>query len=122
MAVFTLSNDSLVLENDEKEDFPNLNEDYREFFLEQFTYPAVNIGHLGVRHDLQSMGIGDTVVRYVWTTFSEYDITGCQFITVDSLNNARTNKFYSRLGFQNQTNKDHMALTRRMFLELFTHL
>ena len=48
-------------------------------------------------------------------------MSGCQFITVDSLNNPRTNKFYLRNGFINQTNNDIPDLTRRMYqlIQLF---
>lgn len=43
---------------------------------------------------------------------------GCQFITVDSLNNSRTNKFYSSHNFSNLSNSDFSCDTRRMYLLL----
>lgn len=48
----------------------------------------------------------------------DYNISGCQFITVDSLNNPRTNKFYLKYGFINQTNTDINKTTRRMYFPL----
>jgi len=48
--------------------------------------------------------------------------TGVQFITVDSLNNPKTNKFYMNNGFLYQTNEDIMAETRRMFLSLIEYI
>lgn len=53
---------------------------------------------------------------FVEATFSSYQAAGCQFITVDSLNNPRTNKFYMSNGFQLQTNSDAHLPTRRMYL------
>ena len=83
-----------------------IDDEYAETFERQTSFPAVNIGHLGVRADYQSKGIGRQIIDFVLYTFSHYDISGCQFITVDSLNNPRTNKFYLNNGFVNQTNSD----------------
>lgn len=120
LGVFTLSNDSIMLEEDDAEDFPNLSNEYRSIFPLQPSFPAVNIGHLGVRSDLQSAGIGSIIIRYVAHTFTKFNVAGCQFITVDSLNNPRTNGFYSRLGFEYQSLHDQYHSTRRMYLDIFT--
>lgn len=109
-----------MLEEDDTEDFPNLSTEYRSIFPLQPSFPAVNIGHLGVRSDLQSAGIGSIIIRYVAHTFTKFNVAGCQFITVDSLNNPRTNRFYSRLGFEYQSLHDHYHTTRRMYLDIFT--
>lgn len=119
VGVFTLAADALMLETDDKEDFPNMNEEYRDIFPLQTSFPAINIGHLGVKSGLQSKRIGEQIVRFVVATFSQFNGAGCQFITVDSLNNPRTNKFYSRLGFYNQSNNDSTKPTRRMYLDIF---
>lgn len=124
VAIFTLSNDSVVIDNiEDKEDFVQeskveINDEYIPTFEKQTSFPAINIGHLGVRTDLQCKGIGEQILDFVLYTFSNFDISGCQFITVDSLNNSRTNKFYARNGFVNQTNSDNCNSTRRMYLPI----
>lgn len=67
---------------------------------------------------MQSKGIGEQILDFVLYTFSNYNISGCQFITVDSLNNSRTNKFYAKNGFLNQTDSDKHSSTRRMYLPI----
>ncbi len=122
VAVFTLANDAVVLGNsNDRTDFieqssGKVAEEYVPIFQKQTSFPAVNIGHLAVRKDMQSRGIGRKVLDFVLATFISYDVSGCQFITVDSLNNSRTNKFYQSNGFINQTNMDAYEPTRRMFL------
>lgn len=125
VAVFTLANDAVVIgdSGDDLEDFIEtsairINEEYQPVFKQQTSYPAINIGHLGIRADLQSKGIGTKVLDFVLATFISYEIAGCQFITVDSLNNERTNKFYMKNGFSNQTNNDMTHETRRMYLPI----
>ena len=124
VAIFTLSNDSVVIDNvEDRDDFVEMSKsridnEYIPTFEKQTSFPAINIGHLGVRTDMQSKGIGEQIVDFVLYTFSYYNISGCQFITVDSLNNKRTNKFYTRNGFINQTNSDSYNSTRRMYLPI----
>lgn len=124
VAIFTLANDAVVLDNsDDKDDFIqqsscNIKEEYISIFQLQTSYPAINIGHLGVRKDMQSKGIGEHILFFILKTFISYNMSGCQFITVDSLNNNRTNTFYARNGFLFQTNTDKNSSTRRMYLTI----
>ena len=126
IAIFTLSNDAMIIDNsDDKEEFiqqssSRVNDEYIPIFRSQTSFPAINIGHLGVRKDMQSKGVGEQILDFVTNTFISYDITGCQFITVDSLNSEdkRANKFYSRYGFLYQTDTDIALPTRRMYLTL----
>ena len=124
VAVFTLANDAVVIHSDEdKSDLietsaSKIGNEYYPIFQKQTSFPAINIGHLGVRRDLQSKGIGQQIIDFVLQTFISYNITGCQFITVDSLNNPRTNKFYCRNGFEYQTLNDSNKDTRRMYLTI----
>lgn len=123
IAIFTLANDSVVIDNIDRDDFLsesscNISEEYISTFERQTSFPAINIGHLGVRKDLQSRGIGEQIIDFVVFTFANFKISGCQFITVDSLNNARTNGFYMRNHFSIQTNNDALSATRRMYLPL----
>lgn len=124
ISLFTLAHDAVILSSEEeKEDFisessRSISEEYIDTFEKQSAFPAINIGHLAVRKELQSEGIGTFVINFVTNTFVDYKISGCQFITVDSINNPRTNKFYVKNGFINQTNNDTCKPTRRMYLPL----
>ncbi|WP_455623795.1 GNAT family N-acetyltransferase [Parabacteroides sp.] len=124
IALFTLANDSIVLDSSyEKNDFlidvsDYINEEYQFIFGKQSSFPAINIGHLAVRSDYQCKHIGKDILDFVTATFSDYKIAGCQFITVDSLNNPRTNKFYMTNGFCLQTDNDSTLPTRRMYLPI----
>lgn len=121
--LFTLANDVLALEYEDKIDFPNLNAEYTDIFLRQPSYPAVNIGHLAVRKDLQSQNIGRIIAQFVQMTFANLKISGCQFVTVDALNNSRAINFYQyKLGFEFQTVSDLGKHTRRMYMPIFTVL
>lgn len=128
LALFTLSNDALIIESeDDLSDFVEsetceVNQEYQEIFGKQSSFPAINIGHLAVRTEKQRMGIGQFVVEYLIATFLHYGMAGCQYITVDSLNNPDTNKFYCRNGFNYQTNCDMNCQTRRMYLSLLKYL
>ncbi len=121
IAAFTLMNDALMIgDRDERQDFFD---DLRletescivDFFKQQSSYPAINIGHLGTSVEYQSKSIGMAVIEFVATTFYNYRQAGCQFITVDALNNCRTIRFYQRNGFSFQTNRDMYSATRRMY-------
>lgn len=118
---FTLANDVLALEYEDQIDFPDLADEYCDIFRKQPTYPAINIGHLAVRKDLQSKGIGKLIVEFVQMTFATARIAGCQFVTVDALNNLRAISFYQdRLGFEFQTLSDLGKHTRRMYFSLIS--
>lgn len=121
VAAFTLMNDAMMISSQtEKEDFIDdlqfeTDTNLVEFFNRQSSYPAINIGHLGTAVKYQRNGIGMAVVEFVAGTFSLYRQAGCQFITVDALNNSRSIKFYCTNGFSFQTNKDSCSETRRMY-------
>ncbi len=121
VAVFTLMNDALMISSQiEKEDFIDdlkleVDADIVNFFGRQSSYPAINIGHLGSAVEYQSRGIGMVIIEFVAETFSNYHQAGCQFITVDALNNPESIKFYSSNGFNYQTNRDMHSPTRRMY-------
>lgn len=88
------------------------------YIWKQSSFPAINIGHLAVLKEKQGKNIGKNIIDFIISTFIDYNISGCQFITVDSLNNPRTNKFYLKYGFINQTNTDINKTTRRMYFPL----
>ena len=124
LAVFTLANDSIgLLSQDDKKDLQeevcdDVAEDYSEIWNQQNSFPAINICHLGVSMQFHSLGIGSILIKLILKTFAEYNASGCQFVTVDSLNNPRTNNFYQKNGFSNLSNSDSTALTRRMYIQL----
>lgn len=128
VAVFTLANDAIIIsENEDKHDvfeglFPPLEMNEGDsFFYSQQVYPAINIGHLGVKVGWQRQGIGHFVLSYIIDTFIRYDIAGCQFITVDALNNPETNGFYLNNNFEYQTNSDFCNQARRMYFPLYQY-
>lgn len=121
IAAFTLMNDALMISSHvEKDDFI---EDLRfetegdivDFFKRQTSYPAINIGHIGISTKCQSRGLGAAILDLVVVTFKEYKQAGCQFLTVDALNNPRTIGFYRKNMFSFQTNRDMYSSTRRMY-------
>lgn len=123
IGAFTLANDLLALEEDDKIDFPSMNPEYNWIFKRQRSYPAINIGHLAVKTEYQSKGLGKIIVDFVAATFANQPLAGCQFVTVDALKNPRTLDFYQlKLGFEFLTFRDADSShhTRRMYLDIFT--
>lgn len=120
-AIFTLMNDALMITGPiEKKDFiDDLQWETADvdvdFLSRQTSYPAINIGHLGVSTNWQGSNLGSIVLTYVASTFSSYKNAGCQFLTVDAINNGRTTKFYAKNDFSFQTLKDSAKSTRRMY-------
>jgi len=114
-------NDALMIlgESDKKDFIDDLrletDNDTVDFFERQTSYPAINIGHIDVRTAHQNKGIGMAIISVVARTFSSYRQAGCQFLTVDALNNERTIKFYISNKFSYQTNRDFCSSTRRMY-------
>jgi len=124
LAIFTLANDSIgLLSQEDKKDLQeevcdHVAEDYNEIWNQQTSFPAINICHLGVSNQFQSLGIGTIIIRIILKIFTKYDASGCQFVTVDSLNNSQTNSFYLKNGFSNLSNSDIKDSTRRMYIQL----
>lgn len=121
VAAFTLMNDALMIGSQtEMEDFIDdlrldTDNDIVDFFNRQTSYPAINIGHLGTLEEYQHRGIGTSIIDLVADTFSKNRQSGCQFITVDALNNVNAIRFYLKNHFNFQTNRDMTCLTRRMY-------
>lgn len=121
MGAFTLSNDIIQLPDDEINAICIYIPEYAEIFMKQASYPAINIGHLAIRQNLQRKGIGRAIMEFVRMTFYNNRMSGCQFLTVDALNidGHRTPDFYERIGFELLSEKDIGHSTRRMYLPLF---
>ena len=67
---------------------------------------------------MQGQEIGTFIINFIMDTFLNYKVARCQFITVDSLNNPKTNLFYEKNGFIYQTVLDMSSSTRRMYIPL----
>lgn len=121
IGVFTLMNDALMIaSSDEKQDFLDdlqyeVHESDVDFFSQQTSYPALNIGHLGISTKWQGNEIGSIIIKYIVNTYANYKSSGCQFLTVDALNNSSTMRFYMRNGFNCQTTSDIASTTRRLY-------
>lgn len=121
VAAFTLMNDALMISDQSDTEYfiddlkLEVDADIVDFFNRQTSYPAINIRHLGTSVNYQSKGIGTAIIDLVADTLAGYRQAGCQFITVDALNNSRSIKFYHTNGFCPQTNKDICSATRRLY-------
>ena len=121
IAAFTLMNDAVMITGStEKEDFIDdlsyiSTPEKINFFIRQTSFPAINIGHLGISSEYQGRGIGTAIIDFVAQTFATYRQAGCQFITVDAINNPAVTNFYCTNGFYFQTNRDFYSSTRRMY-------
>lgn len=123
LCLFTLANDVITLDEEDVDELNSyISDEYRVIFEQQTSFPAVNIGHLATRVDYQGLGIGSFVIKYIMAMMLEHKTTGVQFLTVDSLNNPKTNKFYMQNGFLHQTHEDSTFETRRMFCSLIEYI
>lgn len=122
IGMFALSNDVISLEEDDVEEIKGKIDDEYKFMLDrQASFPAVNISHLAVSTDYQGKGIGRIIVSYIIAMVKRLRFSGVQFLTVDSMNNPRTNKFYLDLDFSNRSFDDMGEETRRMFLSIMDY-
>jgi Predicted P-loop ATPase fused to an acetyltransferase len=105
VAYYSLANDLLRLED---------NKEIRKWFegvknivghpswtllLNQKEFPAAKIGRLAVHKDWQRLGVGSFILNFLTESFLTRNKTGCQFLTVDALNNTNTTDFYQKNGF-----------------------
>jgi len=81
-------------------------------------YPAVKIGRLAVDKNFQHYGFGTEILNLIIISFLTNNKTGCQFITVDALNNKETIKFYENNGFSFVTLNDYNKQSRQMYKNL----
>jgi GNAT superfamily N-acetyltransferase len=119
IAYFSLANDILHISNmeDFREDVQNAKIDvkYEELFFDQRNYPAVKLGRLAVDKKFQSQGVGNYILDSIKYSFMKDNKAGCQFITIDALNNPRVTNFYEREGFCFLTLYDVNKPSRVMF-------
>jgi GNAT superfamily N-acetyltransferase len=130
VAYYSLANDLLTIRDvedfrDEIDNHVNIELAYWEQFYNQVNYPAVKIGRLAVDKAFQGKGIGKFILYSLGRSFSTNNKTGCQFITVDAINDhqtQRTIKFYESNGFKLLTLSDLQNDSRAMYKPLINGL
>jgi GNAT superfamily N-acetyltransferase len=130
IAYYSLANDLLKISD--RQDFADEMEgcrdkiefDFWERFLNQKMYPAAKIGRLAVDKDFQDQGIGTFLIKSLVQSFIRKNKTGCQFITVDAINDntQRTIKFYENNGFKYLTMNDVNRESRQMYKSLLEYI
>lgn len=126
IAYFSLAHDALIIDGTDVDFREHLAEctkeesdAFREEYCKQNSFPAIKIEHLAVDKDFQSQEIGKCILDYIIGEILENDNGyGCQYLTVDALNNSDTNKFYMKYGFQYLGLNDSHEETRRMYYSL----
>lgn len=130
IAYYSLANDLLSVSD--RQDFEDemvdskskIDFDFWEKFLNQKMYPAAKIGRLAVDIAFQSQGIGKLLIQSLVRSFIKKNKTGCQFITVDAINDntQRTIKFYENNGFKLLTMNDVNKESRQMYKSLLEYI
>ena len=80
-------------------------------------FPAAKIGRFAVDVEFQRCGYGMEILNNIVVSFLT-NKTGCQFITVDALNNPDTLNFYKKNGFSFVTLSDYNKASRQMYRNL----
>lgn len=130
IAYYSLANDLLSISDrqdfaDEMSDSKNkIDFDFWERFLNQKMYPAAKIGRLAVDKTFQNQGIGTMLIQSLVQSFIKKNKTGCQFITVDAINDntQRTIRFYEDNGFKLLTMNDVNKESRQMYKSLLEYI
>lgn len=113
----TLQNDAIVI--DEDIDFHDVCKkyDYRAF-------PAVKIGRLAIRFDLQGKSLGKMFLTMLKEMFTTNNRTGCRFVTVDARrdkkNDVDVRGFYSKCGFSELACRGKTSTYVPMYFDLAT--
>jgi len=126
IAYYSLQNDLLNIDPHVDKDFDQeiseiiADKDY-SFLLELkdiSTYPAAKIGRFAVDMEFQRSGYGTLILHLIIMSFLTNNKTGCQFVTVDALNNMETIRFYEKNGFSFVTLSDCNKPSRQMYKNL----
>ena len=126
IAYYSLLNDLLNIDSHTDKDFEHeISESIKDndysFLLEMKAvsmYPAVKIGRFAVDAEYQRLGYGKEILNSIIVSFLTNNKTGCQFITVDALNNPDTLNFYEKNGFALVTLTDYNKPSRQMYKNL----
>ena len=126
IAYYSLLNDLLNIDPHTDKEFEQEiseiieNKDY-SFLLEMKAvsmFPAAKIGRFAVDMEFQRLGYGREILNSIVISFLTNNKTGCQFITVDALNNINTLNFYKKNGFAFVTLSDYNKASRQMYKNL----
>lgn len=111
VAIFSLSNDSVDLTEDDFDDMrigaagtelPMIENSFRERFEQKCTYPSLEITYLAVSKKSQKLKIGSALIDFITDLARKQRVAGCIFLTVNALH---TNS-YSAVAFYE---KNHFA-------------
>ena len=103
VAYFSLLNDKVSLDLDEKSFWNRLNRRISNKKRRK-TYPSVKIGRLAVASQYAGQGIGRDILNFIKHAFTNGNRTGCRFLTVDAY--AKATDFYVKNEFEFFTKKD----------------
>ncbi|GHV66225.1 hypothetical protein FACS1894199_09210 [Bacteroidia bacterium] len=119
IAYYSLQNDLLRMnphmDKDFEQELDDIIFDY-SFLLEMkeiVMFPASKIGRFAVDKEFQRRGYGTEILKAIATGFRNNNKAGCQFITVDALNNVNTLNFYEKNGFSFVTLTDYNKPSRQ---------
>ena len=127
IAYYSLQNDLLRIDPHIDKDFDKeisniiSNKDY-SFLLKMkdiSAHPSAKIGRFAVDMEFQRCEYGTQILRLIIGDFLTNNKTGCQFLTVDAINNADTLCFYEKNGFSYVTLLDCNKDSRQMYKNLF---
>ncbi len=118
LAYFTLANDKInvtdFVSNSQFNKFRKANFNKEKYLR---SYPSVKIGRLAISKELQGLGIGTHILRFIKIYFLSDNKTGCRFITLDAYRGAVD--FYKRNGFS-FLQKEDTNPTQLMYFDLMT--
>jgi len=126
IAYYSLQNDLLNINPHTDKDFDReisdliADKDY-SYLLEMkdiSMFPAAKIGRFAVDTEFQRSGYGTQILYSILLSFLTDNKTGCQFVTVDALNNLDTLRFYEKNGFSYVTLLDCNKPSRQMYINL----
>lgn len=129
VAIFALSFDSIVLDDDDKEDLqsglvtdtPGISPDYDEIFCSKTKYPALDIAYLAVSDNWRGQGIGTILIDEIAQKTRSQSFAGCLFLVVDAFvtHGYSAVGFYSKLGFSQCESMKAGKDTIRMYKTLY---
>ncbi len=110
IAFASLLNDSVRVRSGAKKGIPRI--------CHYPNMPAVKIGRLGVRVELQGRHFGTVLLNILKRLFVTDNRTGCRFLVVDAYNDTKTISFYKNNGFRFLYSLDAHSDTRILFYDL----
>lgn len=119
VAYYSLLNDKIVFDPDEKKLWNRLNRHVTNSKRRK-EYPAVKIGRLAISKDYAGQQIGRTILLQIKHVFATMSRSACRFITVDAYSAAVP--FYEKCGFMFLSEKDRFSKTRAMYFDLINFL